>query len=169
MSTQTQEPVGIGTLPIREHEWLQQLVGDWRVETEMTMGPGGQTERSEGSETITSLGGLWAFGEGNATMPGGARMTYYGGIGYDLTFKEYRSFWIASVSSHLWQKAGQLSGDGRVLTLTGKGPDMQRDGETTGYRDVIEIVDRDHFTMTHYGQDPNGGWQPYMTNRYTRR
>ena len=71
MSTQTQEPVEMATRPVPEHRWLQQLVGEWRVETEMTMGPGGPKQKSEGTESVKSLGGLWAFTEGNAAMPDG--------------------------------------------------------------------------------------------------
>jgi hypothetical protein len=169
MSTQTQEAVEMGTKPIREHEWLQKLVGDWRVETEMSMGPGEPKQHAEGTESVKSLGGLWAFGEGKTTMPGGAPMTYYNGLGYDVSFREYRGFWIASVSSHLWKKTGTLSGDGRVMTLEGDGPDMEKDGETARYRDVLEIVDDNHLTLTQYGQGPDGEWHEYMVNRYTRQ
>jgi hypothetical protein len=135
----------------------------------MSMGPDQPKQRSEGRESIKSLGGLWALAEGEAAMPGGGPMTYYAGVGYDVSFKEYRGFWVASVSSHLWTKAGQLSADGRVLTLTGEGPDMQRDGEKANYRDVFEIIDEDHFTLTHYGPDDRGEWQEYMKTRYTRK
>ena len=169
MSTTTQEPVEMGTKPVREHERLQNLVGEWRTEMEMSVGPGQPKERAEGTESIKSLGGLWAFGEGKTTMPGGAPMTYCAALGYDLTFKEYRGCWLASVSSHLWVKSGKLSSDERVLTLEGEGPDMQRDGETTNYRGVFEIIDRDHFTLTGYVDGGNGDWQETMKVRYTRR
>ncbi len=169
MSTQTTEPVEMGTKPIREHEWLQKLVGEWRVETEMSMGPGQPKQTAEGTESIKSLGGLWACGEGKTSMPGGAPMTYYAALGYDLTFKEYRGCWIASVSSHLWQKAGNLSVDGRVLTLDGIGPNMEKDGETSNYRDVFEIIDENHFRMIHSGQGDDGSWQVFMKAHYTRR
>jgi hypothetical protein len=96
-------------------------------------------------------------------------MTYYIGLGYDVSFKEYRGFWLASVSSHLWKKVGTLSADGKVMTLNGEGPDMEKDGETANYRDVIEIVDRDHLTLTHYGPAENGEWQEYMKSHYSRR
>ena len=42
-------------------------------------------------------------------MPDGSPMTYYFGLGYDVSFKEYRSFQIMSVSSHLWKYTGKLS------------------------------------------------------------
>ena len=175
MSTQTQESqiqvpdaAQMGTKPVPEHQWLQQLVGEWRVETEMSMGPGQPTQTSQGTETVKSLGGLWAFGEGKAPGPDGTEMTYHSALGYDVSFKEYRGCWFASMSSHLWKYTGELSADGKVMTLNCVGPDMVNDGQTANYRDVIEILDADHRTLTSYGQQENGEWQQFMKARYTR-
>jgi hypothetical protein len=168
MSTATAEPVEMGTKPVQEHEWLQNLVGEWRVETEMWMGPGEPKQRAEGTESVKSLGGLWAFSEGRATMPNGAPMLYYNALGYDVSFKEYRGCWIAAVSSHLWKKVGTLSADGKTMTLNCVGPNMEKDGETANYRDVIQLLDRDHLTVTSYGENENGEWQEHMKSTYTR-
>lgn len=168
MSNQTLEPVEMGTRPVPEHQWLQQLIGEWRVESEMTMGPGQPKQKSEGTESVQSLGGLWAFGEGKATLPGGTVMNYYSALGYDVSFKEYRGCWFASMSSHLWKYTGELSADGKVMTLHCVGPNMVIDGETTNYREVIEIQDADHRTLTSYAQDENGDWQECMKLHYTR-
>lgn len=168
MSTQTQEPVEMATRPVQEHQWLQQLVGEWRTETEMTMGPGQSKQKAEGRESVKSLGGLWAFTEGKTTMPDGTPMTYYAALGYDVSFKEYRGCWFASVSSHLWKYVGELSADGKTMTLNCVGPNMFKDGETANYRDVIEIVDADHRTLTSYGQNENGEWQEFMKAHFTR-
>ncbi|MCC7230855.1 MAG: DUF1579 family protein, partial [Fimbriimonadaceae bacterium] len=89
MSTETQDAMEMGTKPVREHEWLQKLVGEWRSESEMSMGPDQPKQTSHGSETVTSLGGLWAFTEGRAQMPDGSRMDYKVALGYDVSFKEY--------------------------------------------------------------------------------
>ncbi|HZO92111.1 MAG TPA: DUF1579 domain-containing protein [Chthonomonadaceae bacterium] len=168
MSTQTQEPVEMATKPVQEHQWLQQLVGEWRVETEMTMAPGQPKQKSEGTESVKGLGGLWAVGEGKATLPDGTPMTYYSALGYDVSFKEYRGCMFASVSSHLWKYTGELSADGRVMTLNCVGPNMMKEGETANYRDVIEILDADYRIRTSYGQDENGEWHEFMKARYTR-
>ena len=169
-STQTrdEEETGMGTRPVPEHQWLQKLVGEWRVETEMTTGPGQPAHRSEGTERVTSPGGLWAFAEGRAAMPDGTAMDHYSALGYDVSFREYRGCWFASMSSHLWKQTGTLSADGRVMTLDCVGPSMTRDGETANYRDVIEILDEDHRTLTSYGQDDDGQWHEFMKARYTR-
>jgi hypothetical protein len=171
MSTQTleaPEAMEAGTKPVPEHAWLQKLVGEWRIESEMSMGPGQPKQTSQGTESVQSVGGLWAFGQGKSTMPDGTAMNYYSALGYDVSFKEYRGCWFASMSSHLWKYTGELSADGKVMTLNCVGPNMVKDGETANYRDVIEILDANHRTLTSYAQQENGEWQQFMKARYTR-
>jgi hypothetical protein len=168
MSTELQEQQEMGTKPQAEHEWLKKLVGDWRVESEMIMEPGAEPMKSTGRETVKLLGGLWSFGEGEGTMPDGNKMEYKTGLGYDVSFKEYRGFWIADVSSHMWKYTGELSADGRVMTLSCVGPHMEKDGETANYRDVIEFIDDNHRTLTSYGEGENGEWTQFQKSHYTR-
>ena len=101
-------------------------------------------------------------------MPDGSSMTYYSALGYDVSFKEYRGCKFYSMSSHLWKTVGELSADGKVMTLNCVGPSMTKDGETANYRDVIEILDENHRTLTSYGQDESGEWQQFMKAHYTR-
>jgi len=168
MSTATQEPVEMGTKPVKEHEWLQQFVGDWRIESEMWMGPGQPTARISGTETVKSVGGLWAFGERQGAMPDGKPMSTYWTLGYDVSFKEYRGCWFASMSSHLWKQTGTLSADGKTMTLDSVGPNMVVDGETANYRDVIEIIDDNRRTLTSYGPGETGEWEQYMKSTFSR-
>jgi hypothetical protein len=168
MSTQTEEQEQMGTQPIPEHQWLQNLVGDWHIEAEWLMGPDQPPMKSEGSEKIESFGGLWAFGQGEFHMGPGQTMSYYAALGYDVTLKEYRSCWIAAMSSHLWIKSGQLSEDRKTLTLTGDGPNMQGEGMVT-YRNVFSLVDSDHFTLDQYGLEESGDWHRHFTAHYRRK
>lgn len=167
MSEETQDTMEMATKPVAEHQWLQQLVGNWRIETEMIM-PDQSKQTAQGSESVQSLGGLWAVGEGKNTMPDGTEMIYKNALGYDVSFKEYRGCWFASVSSHLWKYIGELSADGKTMTLNCVGPNMMKDGETANYRDVITIIDENHRTLTSYGEDEQGNWQQFMTAHYTR-
>lgn len=168
MSTTETQETDMATKPVPEHAWLQKLVGKWNTETEMIMGPDKPPAMTTGTEVVTSLGGLWAFAEGNSPMPNGEAMEYKVALGYDVSFKEYRGCWFASATSHLWKYTGELSADGKTMTLNCVGPSMVKDGETANYRDVIEIVDDNHRTMTSYGEDDDGKWQKFMTVRYTR-
>lgn len=166
MSVETQEAMEMGTKPSPEHQWLQKLVGEWRTESEMMM-PDGQTMNTTGTERVKSVGGLWAYGEGQGGMPDGNSMQYYTGLGYDVTFKQYRGFMMMSVSSHLWKYEGELSADGKTMTLNCEGPNMEGEG-TAMYRDVIEIIDDNHRTLTSYGQQADGKWMQFMKASYTR-
>ncbi len=169
--TQTQEMTEMATKPLKEHEWLQKLLGEWRIESEMMMEPGGPKIKSTGTASAKSLGGLWAFTESKDTMPDGTEMTSYFALGYDVSFKEYRGCWIASASSHLWKYIGDLSADGKSMTLNCEGPSMSpdaNDGETALYRDVIELIDENHRTLTSYSQDDKGEWQEFMIAHYYR-
>lgn len=167
MSTETQETQEMGTKPVAEHAWLQNLLGDWEVTSEMMM-PDGSTATSEGKESCKSLGGLWAFSQGEGTMPNGEKMEMYWTLGYDVSFKEYRGCWFMSVSSHLWKYVGTLSEDGKRMTLNCEGPSMVEDGKTALYRDVIDLIDANTRTLTSYGQDEKGEWQQFMKAAYTR-
>jgi len=166
MSTDTQEQVEMGTKPKAEHAWLQKLVGEWRTEAEMMMGPD-QTMKSSGTESVKSLGGLWAAGEGKATMGDGSTMEYRSAVGYDVSFNEYRGCWFASMSSHLWKYTGKLSADGKTMTMDCVGPNMMGEG-TANYRDIIEIIDDNHRTLTSFGEDENGNYNQFMKVQYTR-
>lgn len=167
MSNEPQDMPG-PTKPEPEHEWLNQLVGDWKVETVMSMGPGTPEMTGTGSEKVEMMGPMWATGYGTATMPNGDLMHYRTALGYDVSFKQYRGCWYASASSHLWKYEGEMSADGKTLTLHCVGPNMMVDGETANYRDVIEIQDDNHRTLTSYGQDADGNWQSFMKSSYTR-
>ena len=59
--------------PQKEHEWLQNLVGEWTYESECSVEPGKPPERFSGSETVRSLGGLWILCEGGARCPAEGR------------------------------------------------------------------------------------------------
>jgi hypothetical protein len=167
MSTDQQDPMEMVTKPLPEHGWLQKLIGEWRVESEMGM-PDGTKIKSKGTTSVKSLGGLWAFSESKDTMPDGTEMTSYFALGYDVSFKEYRGCVVMSGSSHLWKYAGELSADGKTMTLNCEGPNMVKDGETALYRDVIELIDENHRTTTSSGQDENGEWVEFGKSHYTR-
>ena len=168
MSTEAPEST-MGTKPVEQHKWLEKLVGEWTTESEMSMGPGEPLMKSQGKESVSMLGGLWAHIQGSATMPDGCEMTYITALGYDVSFNEYRGAWFSDMSSHLWKYVGTLSEDGRVMTLNCVGPNMVKDGETANYRDVIEIIDDNNRVMTSYGEDENGEWQQFMKCTYTRK
>jgi len=170
MSTQTKEKQAtdemMGTKPQKEHEWLQKLIGEWNTEAEMNM-PDGSKSSSKGKESVKSLNGLFSYHHGTGTAPGGVPFEIFVALGYDVTFKEYRACYVMNMSSHIWNYKGQLSNGGKTLTLDCVGPSMTSDG-TANYRDIIELEDNNHRTLTSYLEVAPGKYEQMMKVKYTR-
>lgn len=173
MDTQTKqtEPPPMQATPQEEHQWLQQLVGEWTTEAQMEMGaePG---EACKGTESVRSLGGLWILAEGKGEMPGGGTATMLMTLGYDPAKKRYVGTWVASMMTHLWLYDGELDASGTVLTLNAEGPDMSpgaAPGKLAKYKDVIAIKGADHRILTSHYLGDDGKWQQFMTAHYRRR
>src|SRR5262245_12291513 len=126
-----------GPTPQKEHEWLQQLVGEWETEAEMVVAPGQPTVKCKGTETVRTLGGLWILGEHKGDfmgVPVNGVMT----VGYDQQKKKFVGTWVCSMCEQMFQYEGSLSGN--VLTLETEGPNPTT-GKTAKMRDVMEVKD----------------------------
>jgi hypothetical protein len=153
--------------PRDEHRWLEQWVGEWRYESEASMGPGKPPERSTGTETVRSLGGLWVVCEGRGTMPGCGAATMLMTVGYNTARRRFVGTWCGSMMTHLWIYDGALDTSGRVLTLESEGPAFS--GEGLGkYRDVMELASRDERVLTSHALGEDGVWRAFMTAKYRR-
>jgi hypothetical protein len=151
-----------------QHRWLQQLVGDWRYESDILMGTE-QRETVSGTDRVRALGDFWIISEAEGAMPGGegtARMVMT--LGFDPQKKRFTGTFISSMMSYLWYYDGELDGTGRVLTLESTGPAMSGDGATARYRDVIDISGPAERRFSSYALGEDGKWREFMTARYTR-
>jgi hypothetical protein len=83
-----QEPTTIGEAQ-HEHHWLQKLVGEWTYETDRKTGSDRPSEKSTGTESVRSLGGLWILAEGQGEMPGCGLATTMMTLGYDSQTQRY--------------------------------------------------------------------------------
>jgi hypothetical protein len=154
--------------PQKEHQWLQQLIGEWTSEAEATMEPGKPPETFKGSEKVRALGDFWIVGEGQGEMPGGGAATMMLTLGYDPRTKRFVGTWVGSMMSHLWVYDGALDATERVLTLNAEGPDMSAEGKMAKYQDIIEIKNPDHRTLTSQALGDDGTWHRFMTVHYRR-
>ncbi len=154
--------------PTREHEWLLQLTGDWKFESECSMGPGQPAMKSIGKQTTRSLGSLWTLGEMVGTAPNGQEMPSVFTLGFDPQKQRFVGTFITSCMTHLWPYDGQLDAAGKVLTLTSEGPSFANDGTFTKYHDIIEVIDKDHYLLTSEFQNSDGSWSHFMTSKYSR-
>ncbi|MCW5978879.1 MAG: DUF1579 domain-containing protein [Bryobacteraceae bacterium] len=158
----------MNTEPRKEHQWLQKLVGKWTFEAEM-MSPDKPSVKSEGTETVRSLGGLWVVAEGQGEMPGIGPATTIMTLGFDLEKKRYIGTWIGSMMTHLWVYDGSLDASERTLTLESEGPSMAGDGKTAKYRDVIEFNSDDHRLLLSYWLSDDGAWRQIVAASYRRK
>ena len=154
--------------PGEHHKWLEQLVGTWSVETEMS-GPGMPPMKSTGTDTCRSLGGRWVICELNATMPGMGNMSAILSVGYNSETGKYQGTWIDTVHDHLWVYDGTLDPTRKILTLEAEGPNMMDPAKgMTKYRDVIEFKSADHRTLTSSAL-ADGQWVQFVKADYRKK
>ena len=133
------------------------------------MGPNQPSEKSTGTESVRSLGGIWIVAEGQGEMPGCGTATTLMTLGYDPQKQRYVGTWIGSMITYLWVYDGELDADRTVLTLNSDGPAMMGDEKMAKYKDVIEFKNDAHRVMTSYVLDDNGQWHHFMTANYRRQ
>jgi hypothetical protein len=154
--------------PQKEHDWLQQLVGEWTSEMDCAMGPDQPRQKSKGKETVRSLGGLWTLGEGEGEMPDGTTGKTLITLGFDPAKGRFVGSFVGSMMTYQWIYDGSLDESGKILTLETEGPNMAGDGAIMPYRDVVTIAAPGHRTLSSYTPDGNGGWTEFMTAHYRR-
>jgi hypothetical protein len=155
--------------PAKEHAWLQQLVGEWEYDSSMTMMPGQAPMTAKGTERGRAVGGIWVLSEIKGKMLG---MEFSGvmTLGYDTTKKKYRATWIDSMNDFLVvYDDASLDAAGKVLTLSCEMPNPMLGGKLSKFRDVIEIKDKDHKTLTSSMLGEDGKWTTFLTVNYQRK
>ena len=154
--------------PEKEHQWLQQLIGEWDSESEMTMEPGKPPMKCNGTENTRAIGGFWVMAENRGTFmnqPTLGVMT----LGYDPAKKKYVGTWIDSMTHYLWKYEGTVDPSGKTLTLEAEGPNPLAPGTTAKFRDSIEIKSKDHKVLRSAMQGTDGKWVTFMTGNYRRK
>jgi hypothetical protein len=152
--------------PQQEHEWLEQLVGQWTIEQKCTM-PDGTASVSGGQMTCRSVGGLWLIAESSGPSaesdPWHCIMT----LGYDPAQNCYVGTFIGSMMTHLWPYRGTRDAASPRLTLDSEGPKFDGTG-TTKYRDTLEIISPDKWLF--YGEvlRDDGTWFRMMDGEHRR-
>jgi hypothetical protein len=150
--------------PQQEHRWLEQLLGEWTVTSDMMPDSGG-----EWVERVRSLHGLWVVAEGTGEMPGGGAATTLMTLGYDPRRQCYVGTWVGSMMTHLWVYEGHLDATGKVLTLDCEGMDFETEGRMTRYQDIITIKSPDYRLLTARMLSTDGSWKQIMQAEYRRQ
>lgn len=148
--------------PQPEHFALERMVGTWDVKSSMT-GPD-----ANWTETCRSLDGMWYVAEGEGDTPGGWARTILT-VGYDPEKGKYVGTWIGTMMGMLWTYEGDLSEDGKTLSLYTTGPDFEGTGKTVEYREQIVFEDDEHRLFTSATRQSDGSWKTFQDIHYTRQ
>jgi Protein of unknown function (DUF1579) len=153
--------------PQKEHEWLQQLVGDWTFETEVDMGPNVPSMISTASDHSRALGDLWVLSEWEMELPDGVKGTSLMTLGYDPARQRFVGSFVTSSMTHHWLYEGELDESGKVLTLNAQGPNFAGEGMAM-FQDIIEITGPNERRLYSQVQGPDGTWNRFMTSTFRR-
>lgn len=154
--------------PVKEHEFLQQFVGEWTSHSEASAGPGLPAFSCEGKMTSRMLGGFWVVSESKATVMG-MTMQSIQTIGYSPEQKKYVGTWVDSMMNYLWKYEGTVDATGKILTLEAEGPNFVTPGKTAKFRDAYEFKSKDLILSTSSMQGEDGKWITFMTGKLERK
>lgn len=152
--------------PQQEHQWLDQLLGQWKFDHDCHM-PDGSQSTAQGTMTCRSLGGMWLIAESSGNSAEGGAWSAIMTLGFDPAQNQYIGTFVGSMMTHMWPYHGLLDSSGKRLPLNTEGPKF--DGSGIGkYRDTIEIVDANTWLLISELQSPDGQWQQFMTGKHMR-
>ena len=154
--------------PQKQHQWLDQFIGEWINETECRMGSDQPPSKSKGTDVVRSLGGLWIIAEGEGEMPDAGSGQTIMTLGFDPQSNRFVGTFIGTMMTHLWIYNGSLDATEKVLTLDTEGPNFA-ESAMTKYKDIIEFVSPDHRIMTSQILGDDGNWLQFMTAHYRRQ
>lgn len=154
--------------PRKEHQWLMQLVGEWEIEGEGTMGPDQPPITWKATENVRAIGDFWILGESKGAMPEGGEMVNITTYGYDPEKGRFVGTFISSVMTMMWHYEGSLDAAEKVLTLDTEGPSMTSEGKMACFQDIVEMIDNDHRLLRSQVLGEDGQWQQFMVARYRR-
>ncbi|MGV0029121.1 DUF1579 domain-containing protein [Phormidesmis priestleyi] len=156
------------TEPQKQHQWLDQLIGEWISEVEYSMDSDQPPSKTKGTEVVRSLGGLWIIAEGVGEMPDASSGKTMMTLGFDPQSDRFVGTFIGTMMTHLWIYNGFLDATEKVLTLDTEGPNFTQSAMTK-YKDIIEFVSNDHRIMTSQILGDDGNWLQFMTAHYRRQ
>ncbi len=154
--------------PVKEHAWLQKLVGDWESEMECQTEPGKPPMKAKSTEKARMLGGFWVVTEGSGEMMG-APFSSVLTLGYDPEKKKYVGTWVDSMGGYMWKYVGTMNEAGTTLTLETEGPCPMQGGKICKFKESLEFKDNDHRVFTSRIQGDDGEWKVMMTATSTRK
>jgi hypothetical protein len=154
--------------PGPEHEWLKSFTGDWDADVKFLTNGGGASKGVMHGKLI--MGGRYLQLDYDGSMDGPTGPTPFKGmglVGYDKGKKKYTDLWIDEMSTGMVTYEGTRQGD--AITLDGTTTDPMS-GQPMKVREVITLVDKDHYTYEfHVAQGEGAALSKMMEIKYSRK
>lgn len=155
--------------PLEQHRFLERMLGEWVATSSSHMedyDPDDPAKRW--TETVRSLGGLWAVSEGGGLMPGGEQGKMVMTVGYDPRLGHYVGTWVGSMMDYLWVYRGWVEPDGDTLVLEAEGPSFEDPATTAIYRDTIRFIGSDRKIFSGSVRQADGTFKTFMSDEFKR-
>lgn len=153
--------------PVKEHEWLKGLIGDWTFEGECVMEPGQPPNIMRGTETVRAVGDRWVICESRIPMPDGGSATNVMCLGFDPAIGTFVGTFMSSGINRLWIYEGERDATGTVLTLRTEGPSLMEE-RTARYEDIVELTPAGERRFSSRMEMSDGTWVGFMSTTYRK-
>ncbi len=153
--------------PGPEHAHMAKSAGEWDAVVSWRMAPDAPWTTEKGTETRTVIfNGLYVQSEFHGSMMGSP---FTGKMieGFNNVTRKLESVWIDSMSSGMMIQTGEMSSDGKTITMSGTCADPMTSKSKT-VKSVITIADDSSHTMKMYDVDAAGKEFESMKIEYTR-
>jgi hypothetical protein len=137
------------------HHFLAQLVGGWAGRTRTWLEPEGVPMESQTQGSIQLiLDGRFVLYLYQTSVDGEPQHGLFT-FGYNTTLDRYESSWVDSFHNNtaIMFCTGDAKGNG--FAVLGSYPDLDG-GPDWGWRTEVELVDREHLSITAYNISPEG-------------
>jgi len=150
--------------PGEMHKWLAKFDGTWDVAAIFSDMDGSKLNEKGTATFKMMLGGRFSEQTYSGTFKG-KTFDGRGFTGYDNLKKQFTNYWFDSMGTAPSVGSGDLSGDGKTLTLTGT---WDIPNGTVPFQFVTTWVDAKTFTFT-MQMDMGAGLAPMGEMTYTRK
>ncbi|MEZ6015451.1 MAG: DUF1579 domain-containing protein [Planctomycetota bacterium] len=158
----TADAASLGAPPSAElHPYLQRLVGDWSIHSEVTAGTDGSVIKMDASESVEAMGPWIVSRIRSGGESGGfeARLAF----AYDASAEGFVGFWVDSSSSRMWTYRCWLDSSGSVLTAEAEGPAFDDPSRLALFQDITEFDGADRRLLRSRMQRADGEWTDFSS------